>query len=58
MRNSQLLVGARLESRHAGEAAFTPANVRAIEVYPPEKPRPTRFLGSDENCGAVVMWTK
>jgi hypothetical protein len=38
--------------------AYTPANVKAIEVYPPEKPRPMRFLGSNDTCGAVVIWTK
>lgn len=37
---------------------FTAANVKAIEVYPPEKPRPLRFIGRDPTCGAVVLWTK
>lgn len=36
---------------------FTPSNIAAIEVYPPEKPRPLRFNGSSV-CGAVVIWTK
>ena len=38
--------------------AFTAGNVKAIEVYPAEKPRPMRFLGSNTTCGAVVIWTK
>lgn len=42
----------------APNGAFTAANVKAIEVYPPEKPRPMRFLGTNETCGAVVIWTK
>ena len=40
------------------EAPYTPANVKAMEVYPPEKPRPLRFQGSDPTCGSVVVWTK
>ncbi len=39
-------------------APFTPTNVKAIEVYPPEKPRPMRFQGGDSKCGVVVLWTK
>jgi hypothetical protein len=39
-------------------APFTPTNVKAIEVYPPEKPRPMRFQGGDSRCGVVVIWTK
>jgi hypothetical protein len=35
----------------------TPTNVKAVEVYPPEKPRPLRFQG-DPTCGVVVIWTK
>jgi hypothetical protein len=42
----------------AANGAFTAANVKAIEVYPPEKPRPMRFAGGNETCGAVVIWTK
>jgi len=39
------------------EAPYTPTNVKAVEVYPPEKPRPLRFQG-DPACGVVVIWTK
>jgi hypothetical protein len=39
------------------EGPYTPANVKAIEVYPPERPRPLRFQG-DPVCGVVVIWTR
>jgi hypothetical protein len=39
------------------EAPYTPSNVKAVEVYPPEMPRPSRFEGNPI-CGAVVIWTK
>jgi hypothetical protein len=39
------------------QAPFTPANVKAVEVYPPAGGRPSRFTG-DPNCGAIVIWTK
>jgi hypothetical protein len=39
------------------EAPYTPSNVKAMEVYPPERVRPLRFAG-DPTCGAIVMWTK
>jgi hypothetical protein len=42
---------------HPAVGAFTPSNIVAIEVYPPEKPRPLRFSGNPI-CGAVVIWTK
>lgn len=42
----------------APKGAFTPSNVKAIEVYPSDKPRPMRFMGTDYTCGAVVIWTK
>jgi hypothetical protein len=53
-------MGAPIDSRpgSAPSGAFTAANVKAIEVYPSEKPRPLRFLGTNETCGAVVIWTK
>ncbi len=38
-------------------APFTPANVKGVEVYPSEVPRPLRFEG-DPLCGAIVMWTR
>jgi hypothetical protein len=38
-------------------APFTPANVKGVEVYPSEVPRPIRFEG-DPICGAIVIWTK
>ena len=38
-------------------APFTPADVKGIEVYSTEMPRPLRFEG-DPFCGAVVIWTK
>jgi hypothetical protein len=40
------------------EGPYTPTNVKAIEVYPPEKSRPLRFQGRDATCGVVVLWTK
>jgi hypothetical protein len=40
------------------EAPYTPANVKAIEVYPPERQRPLRFQGASSACGVVVIWTK
>jgi hypothetical protein len=39
------------------QAPYTPANVKAVEVYPPTGARPLRFVG-DPVCGAVVVWTK
>jgi len=39
------------------EAPFTPANVKGVEVYSSEMPRPLRFEG-DPFCGAIVIWTK
>jgi hypothetical protein len=39
------------------QAPYTPANVKAVEVYPPTGARPMRFTG-DPVCGAVVIWTK
>jgi hypothetical protein len=39
------------------QGPYTPGNVKAVEVYPPERPRPLRFEG-DPACGAVVIWTK
>ncbi|HEY4306758.1 MAG TPA: hypothetical protein VGM82_19970 [Gemmatimonadaceae bacterium] len=52
--------GLPIDSRPGGapNASFTASNVKAIEVYPSEKPRPMRFVGGDETCGAVVIWTK
>jgi hypothetical protein len=41
----------------APEAPLIPSNVKAIEVYPPERNRPLRFAGNPQ-CGAVVIWTK
>jgi hypothetical protein len=38
-------------------APFTPANVKGVEVYPSEVPRPLKFEG-DPICGAIVIWTK
>jgi hypothetical protein len=40
------------------EAPYTPANVKAIEVYAPGRSRPLRFQGGDPTCGVVVIWTK
>jgi hypothetical protein len=42
----------------APNGVYTPANVKAVEVYPPERPRPMRFQGGDPACGAVIIWTK
>ena len=39
------------------QGPYTPGNVKAVEVYPPERPRPLRFEG-DPACGAVVIWTR
>jgi hypothetical protein len=41
----------------AAEGPYTPTNVKALEVYPPERIRPLRFTG-DPTCGAIVIWTK
>jgi hypothetical protein len=41
----------------AAEGPYTPTNVKAVEIYPPERTRPLRFTG-DPTCGAVVIWTK
>jgi len=38
--------------------AYTPANAKGIEVYPPGRTRPLRFQGGDPACGVVVIWTK
>jgi hypothetical protein len=43
-------------NRPAG-APYTPVNVKAVEVYAPDRPRPLRFSG-DPTCGVVVIWTK
>jgi hypothetical protein len=39
-------------------APFIPANVKGVEVYPPDRARPLRFQGGDPTCGVVVIWTK
>jgi hypothetical protein len=41
----------------APQAPYTPANVKAVEVYPPTGARPMRFSG-DPTCGAIVIWTR
>jgi hypothetical protein len=41
----------------AAEGLYTPNNVKAVEIYPPERNRPLRFTG-DPTCGAIVIWTK
>ena len=41
----------------APKAPFMPANVKGVEVYSTEMPRPLRFAG-DPFCGAIVLWTK
>ena len=53
-------LGSPIDSRPgaAPNGAFTAANIKAIEVYPSEKPRPMRFVSGNETCGAVVIWTK
>jgi hypothetical protein len=38
-------------------APFTPGNVKGVEVYQTNAPRPLRFEG-DPFCGAIVIWTK
>ena len=48
---------ADLTPHKPAEGPYTPGNVKAVEVYPPERPRPLRFEG-DPACGAVVIWTK
>jgi hypothetical protein len=42
---------------HPPEAPLIPSNVKAIEVYPPERAKPLRFVGNPV-CGSVVIWTK
>jgi len=46
-----------LAPNRPAEGPYTPTNVKGVEVYPPDKPRPLRFQG-DPLCGAVVIWTK
>jgi hypothetical protein len=46
-----------LAPNRPAEAPYTPINVKAVEVYPSDKPRPLRFQGNP-TCGAVVIWTK
>lgn len=55
--NSRMGAPADLSPGKPAEAPYTPTNVKAVEVYPPEKPRPLRFQG-DPACGVVVIWTK
>ena len=55
--NSRGGAPADLAPGRPAEAPYTPSNVKAIEVYPSDKPRPLRFQG-DPTCGAVVIWTK
>jgi hypothetical protein len=39
------------------EDAFGSLQIKGIEVYDGQRPRPLRFQGSP-SCGAVVIWTK
>jgi hypothetical protein len=55
--NSGMGAPTDLSPNRPAEAPYTPANVKAIEVYPAERPRPLRFQG-DPLCGVVVIWTK
>jgi hypothetical protein len=55
--NSRMGAPTDLAPHRPAEGPYTPGNVKAIEVYPPERPRPLRFQG-DPVCGAVVIWTK
>jgi hypothetical protein len=41
----------------SAEGPYTPTNVKAVEIYPPERNRPLRFTG-DPTCGVIVVWTK
>jgi hypothetical protein len=42
----------------APNGVYTPANVKAVEVYPSERARPMRFQGGDPTCGVVAIWSK
>lgn len=55
--NSHMGSPADMAPNTPAQAPYTPSNVKAVEVYPPEKPRPLRFQG-DPQCGVVVIWTK
>ena len=55
--NSRMGAPTDLAPHRPAQGPYTPANVKAIEVYPPGKTRPLRFEG-DPLCGAVVIWTK
>jgi hypothetical protein len=55
--NSHMGAPTDLAPNTPAEAPYTPTNVKAVEVYPAERPRPLRFQG-DPQCGAVVIWTK
>ncbi len=39
------------------EVGFSPPDIKGIEVYESQRPRPLRFGGSP-NCGSVVIWIK
>jgi hypothetical protein len=39
------------------QTAFGPSEIRAIEVYRSEQPKPLRFEGKP-GCGSIVIWTK
>lgn len=55
--NSGMGAPADLKPNTPAMAPYTPGNVKAIEVYSPERVRPTRFQGNPV-CGVVVIWTK
>jgi len=55
--NSHMGSPADMAPNTPAQAPYTPNNVKAVEVYPPERPRPPRFQG-DPTCGVVVIWTK
>jgi hypothetical protein len=52
-------MGSPIDSIPTGtpDARFGARQIKAIEVYSSEKPRPLRFLGNPF-CGAIVIWTK
>ncbi|MDB4916910.1 MAG: hypothetical protein JWM95_4554 [Gemmatimonadetes bacterium] len=55
--NARLGAATDLRPNTPATAPYTPANVKAIEVYPSERARPARFRGN-AMCGVVAIWTK
>jgi hypothetical protein len=55
--NSQITSPIDMQPDKPAEAPFTPANVKGVEVYATDAPRPLKYEG-DPRCGAIVIWTR